>query len=299
VSPRPRSVLVVGGGGFLAGHLLPRLVESGHQVFATHARGGAGPGLSKVEWIPCDLAGPEPTATWPACEAVVYLAQSRQWRRFPEGAVDVARVNVQSVHEAVEHARMSGSRRFVLASSGSVYDPGPAPRTEEAAFRPADPRSFYSASKLAAEMLLGPYSRTLATIVLRLFSPYGVGQDEAMLIPQLVRRVREGVPIDLQGPEGLRLSPVAAPDVAETMARVLLLEASATLNVAGPEVLSLRDVALEIGGALGREPSFVNLPGPDPSTVVGDTSAMRTCLGWVPPTPFARGVRDWLKSGVR
>ena len=72
-----------------------------------------------------------------------------------------------------------------------------------------------------------------------------------MLIPRLVRRVSENAPITLEEPDGMQLNPVAVGDVVETIVRCLTLDRSATLNVAGPEVLTLREIGRRIGSAAG------------------------------------------------
>jgi UDP-glucose 4-epimerase len=290
------SVLVVGGASFVASHALPRLVGSG-EVYATCRDGVSPPATAGVRWIPGNLAGPDPTANWPRrCETVIYLAQSRAWRRFPEGAADVFDVNVRAVFHAAEYARRAGAARFIFASSGSVYGPSAIPVRERDRFDVTEPKQFYSAAKLAAELLLGSYASLLHVAILRLFVPYGDGESPDMLIPQLVRRVREGEPILLDGEDGMQINPVAVGDVAETIDRCRRLQRSATFNVAGPEVLTLRQIGGVIGGVVGREPKFEHRAGAA-QMLVGDSGALREALGWAPGTSFDHGLRAWLQSG--
>lgn len=251
--------------------------------------------LAGVRWIPGDLAACEPTLDWPPqCDTVIYLAQSRNWRRFPEGAADVLDVNIHGVCRAVEYARRSGAARFVYASSGSVYAPGSGPSRETDPIDLAGARSFYAASKLAAELLLAPYAPLLSMVVLRLFVPYGPGQLQDMLIPQLLRRVKGGEPIGLDGDDGLRMNPVAVCDVAEVISRCLTLDRSVTINVAGPEVLTLREIGRQLGRILGCEPRFEQRPG-QATTIVGDTTTLSATLGWTPQTLFADGLQALIR----
>jgi len=288
-------VLVVGGTGFVASHTLPRLIGGG-DVYATCRHSAPPPATAGVQWLPGDLAGSDPTENWPSrCETVIYLAQSRAWRRFPEGAADVFDVNVRGVFHAAEYARHAGAARFIFASSGSVYGPSATPVRERDRFDVTEPKQFYSAAKLAAELLLGSYASLLHVVILRLFVPYGDGEASDMLIPQLVRRVREGEPILLDGKDGLQINPVAVSDVAETIHRCIGLRASAVLNVAGPEVLTLRQVGHDIGTVVGREPRFEHRAG-EAQMLVGDTGSLRGALGWAPRTTFKDGLRAWLGS---
>src|SRR5262249_24542281 len=134
----------------------------------------------------------------------------------------------------------------------------------------AGPRNYYVASKLAAEVLLGPYAAALPVIVLRLFMPYGPGQNADMLFPQLLAKVRAGKPIHLHGPDGLRSNPVAVADVAEAFARCLALDRSTTLNLAGPEAFTLRQIGETMGRMVARPPVFEILENQTPPNYVGD-----------------------------
>jgi len=273
------------------------LATQGYTVYATHIPAKVPAPVPGVTWLSCDLIRADATATWPTqCDSVIYLAQSPAWRVFPVGAVDVFQVNVAAALRAAEYARQARVRRFIFASSGSVYTQIMRPACEAEPFDLHAPRTFYVASKLAAELLLRPYATLLPVVILRLFTPYGVGQNPDMLIPQLVRRVREGEPISLHGTDGLRTNPVAVGDVVDVLRACLALDTSVILNIAGPEVLTLREIGLCIGRVLGLEPRFETHPDQVPPVIVGDTSALRAALGWVPETRFEAGLRNWLQD---
>jgi len=82
----------------------------------------------------------------------------------------------------------------------------------------------------------------------------------------------------------------------EGLARALDLEGSHTINVAGPEELSLRRMCELIGTALGRAPLFEPQPG-EPRHLVGDTTKMRALLA-APRVRFADGLRFMLQEGA-
>ncbi len=288
-------VLVIGGGGFVGRHLLRSLAATGTQTHATCRRGAAPGPIPGIEWIETDLAGADVTANWPrVCETVVYLAQSRQWRSFPDGANDVFLVNVAGIFKAAEYARTAGARRFIYLSSGSVYPALDRAVDEREPFHVPGERTFYPAAKLAAEVLLGPYAALFPLIVLRLFVPYGQGQAPEMLLPRLVNRVGNGEPITLDGDHGLRLNPIAIADVSETLIRCSTLDRSVTMHVAGPQVLTLREIGEAIGVAVGRAPVFEQRAGSLASTIIGDTSLLQSTLQWAPARTLAQGLNDWL-----
>lgn len=289
------TTLVIGGAGFIGTHLTRRLAQAGHTVYATHRPGTKPPPLPGVRWVAADLSRPDASAVWPGrCDTVVYLAQARTWRDFPAAAADVFQVNVQALMQAVRHAEHVRAQRFIFASTGSVYTDKQRPILESDALLTHEPRSFYVACKLAGELLLGPYQAVLPVIALRLFMPYGAGQSQDMLLPRLIAKVRAGQPIQLHGADGLLANPTAASDVAETIERCLTLEHSATLNVGGPERLSLRAIGRTIGAVVGKEPIFEVVQSTSGPVLVGDTTLLRQMLGWQPATRLEDGLRQWL-----
>jgi nucleoside-diphosphate-sugar epimerase len=205
-------------------------------------------------------------------------------------------VNVEAVWQTVEYARRVGARSFVFASTGSLYTDKTRANSELDPVHLTAPRSFYTATKLAAEGLLGPYSSCMNILIARLYFPYGSGQNPAMLLPQLVQRVRDGNPIQLHGPDGLLLSPTTVEDVAESLTRLLKQDQSATVNVAGPEVLSLRTISEIIGREINRPACFEAHREEPTEVMAGKTDRLRAILHWAPETSFEEGLRRWLST---
>lgn len=291
------TVLVVGGAGFVGRHLVRHLAAHGMRVVATTRSGSKLPSIADVDWVECDLASDDVTSKWPSrYESLIYLAQSSRWREFPAAASDIFRVNMFALHQATEHARNAGAKRLIHFSTGTVYSQTKQPACENEPIQPSATRSFYASTKLAAELLLQPYSTVFGVTQLRLFMPYGSGQNPKMLLPSIVTKIRDGVSVDLHGHEGLRCNPIAIDDVVEVARRCLELHGSQTLNVAGPDVLSLREVAEAIGVVVGKRPQFSVRDEAVP-VIVGDTTRLHQVLGWQPATRFADGVRAWLASG--
>ena len=287
------TVFVIGAGGFVGQHLVRHLAANGLRVIATARPGSSATSSKGIEWIAADLSAGD-TSNWPArYDALIYLAQSAKWRDFPTGAEDVVRVNLDSVLRAAEHARTAGATRFLHMSTGSVYAQTREPAQESENIPVDANRSFYVASKLAAELMLGPYSAYYGLTHLRLFMPYGLGENEKMLIPRLLSKIRAGEAIDLHGSDGLLSNPIYVEDVAEATRRCLALPGTQTLNLGGPDVLTLRQVAETIGSAIGKTPVFQMKPETAP-VIVGDISRLETALDWQPPTRFADGVKLWL-----
>ena len=282
-----KRILVFGATGLVGRHLVSLLARNARVTAVTRSRSCEALPADRVE---LDLSQPLDPARLPdTIDAVVYLAQSPRYHEFPEGAGDVQRVNVDQPVAIAEVARRRGARQFIYASSGSVYEPGPRPHHEA---DPAPASSFYAASKLAAEILLRPYAEYMNVVLLRFFFIYGKGQDRRMLLPRLTDRIGRGDSIDLGSGDGMRLQPLHAGDAAAAIASALEIEGLETINVAGPETLSLRSVSETIGKAVGKAPVFGSTGGAG-GDFVADTSRMHELLG-PPRTTFGDRVDELL-----
>jgi nucleoside-diphosphate-sugar epimerase len=289
-------VLVTGAAGLLGSRLLDVLVDQGHEVSALVRRMPDAPAPG-VGWVVHDLRRPDVASALPErVDVVVHLAQARSFRQFPETAPEVFAVNVGSTALLLDWAYRAGVGQFVLASTGSVYTEASAhPHREDERVDVPALASFYAASKMAAELLAGAYRAFFPVVILRPFTIYGPGQHASMLVPRLVDAVRSGKPVQVAGRDGLHVNPIWVGDAAQAVASTLRLDESTVVNVAGPEVVSVRQMANWIGGALGVPARFEPVEGvPDPA-VIGDTSRMAALLG--PPVTKFVEVVDELCTG--
>jgi UDP-glucose 4-epimerase len=282
-------VLVTGGGGFLASALLPRLVAS-HEVLATHKPDSAPTAVEGVEWLPMDLSLPLTDALPPAIDAVVHLAQSRRYREFPEGAVDMYEINAAATVRLLDYTRRAGGRTFTYASSGSVYARSSDPVSES---DEPGPPEFYATTKLAGERVVEQFRGVLLAHAARPFFIYGPNQP-MMMIRGLVTRVKEHQDVTLAGPDGIHINPIFVDDAADAVIATLDLEQSHTLNLAGPDVVSVREIAELAGGLLNETPSFsVGDPELD---MVASIARQSEVLG-PPRVGFEEGLRRTVEEG--
>ena len=286
------NVVLTGATGFIGSRLLPLLTEHDHAVTAVSRTGGSA-AESRLSWVNCDLADPGFVDVLPgAADAVVHLAQAG---RLPPGDSALSAVNVESTRLLLDYSRRVGATRFVLASSGSIYGGSPSPLREG---RPPRPRDAYARSKAEAEMLLEHSSREMEVCALRLFAPYGPGQN-GRLIADLVDRISSGRPVSLYGDGHPRLNPIFVDDVAAIFVRALEIRVPSVLNVAGDEVLSIHDMATAIGKALDVPPVFEESVGESPPDLVADTTLLRRTFELGELTPFERGIAATAGSASR
>jgi UDP-glucose 4-epimerase len=282
-------LLVTGATGFVGSHLIEHLAGR-HELYAVSRQRPEG-APQDCTWIEQDLRAFDPDVLPDRIDGVVHLAQSPRYRDFPDGAADMFAVNVASTSGLLEYARRASARVFVFASTGGVYDYHPHPIRESE--QEPRPTTFYFRSKLAAELLVDSYTELFNVVVFRFFFVYGPGQTR-MLIPTLIDKVQAGQEIVVEGDQGLRINPIHVDDAILAFEPALDAGVSATINVAGPEGLTITELIGRIGELLGKSPSVTHNQAQPPGDLVADIGRLRELLGVVPEISPAAGLRTIL-----
>lgn len=286
-------VLLFGSTGFLGRAVTRRLLAEGHEL--THVlRGSRRSEAGGAGAIAFDLGSPAPLPEPGRHHAAVFLAQSGSDREHPAGSVDVVRVSALGMAQALELARRAGVARFLHASSGSVYGLGSGARAEGA---PLAGTGVYARTKIFAEELASEWGEWFDVLHLRIFALYGPGQ-RGRLVANILEAVAGGRPVRIEPrapgepcPGGFTTSPCFVEDAAEAVARLLGGASAGAVNVAGPESVSVRQIAELAARALGRDPRFEVAPKPRAGDLVGDIQRLRCLTGFEP-----RGFRDGLEA---
>ncbi len=206
-------------------------------------------------------------------DAIVHLAQAAAV--LPDEAPYLFSVNVQSTVALLHFGRCAGIRKFIFVSSGSVYRAAEGLYDEESPLAPSD---LYAASKISAEAACAAFSDYFDVCVLRLFQPYGPGQRDR-LIPHLADRLIRRQPIALNVRGRPMVSPVYISDVVRCIECAIDVSGHVeTTNVAGDDVVSIKDLACMIAGLLHVVPRFEET-GNTVGDLAGQNRRMHALLG--------------------
>lgn len=183
--------LVTGGGGFLGGAIVRRLVETGAQNVRSLSRGRY-PDLLKlgVECVEGDLADEIAVSKACAgCDTVFHVAgKVGLWGRYE----DYRLANVEGTRHVIKACRDQGVRRLVFTGSPSVvFDGGDVDGWDESAPYPKTFDSYYSQTKATAEdMVLSANGPDLSTVSLRPHLVWGPGDRH--IAPRMIAKARAG-----------------------------------------------------------------------------------------------------------
>lgn len=252
------NILVTGANGLL-GRYLVEFLSKKHKVFAIVKN------IEKLNFeinenitvLEMDLSIINLEVLPKHIEAIYYLAQSNRFREFPDGVNDMLSINVLAPNILAKWAVKTGVKKFIYASSGGVYTNPNKPVKEFFDINANEKLGFYLNSKLSAEMLLKNYANMFETFaIIRPFFMYGVGQNDTMLIPRLISSVQNEKEITLNGENGIKINPIYVTDASQAVANILDLSGEYIINIAGEEVVSLRELCIKISQTVDKEPIF-------------------------------------------
>jgi nucleoside-diphosphate-sugar epimerase len=210
-------------------------------------------------------------------DVIIHLAQTRNFRNFPNNAIEIFKVNIESTARLLDYAKRAGVKKFIYTSSGGVYGAGVKPLKESDQIVSAGELGYYLGSKACSEILVQSYSSLFQVVVLRPFFIYGPEQNRNMLIPRLMDSISSCKLITFQGENGIHINPIHVEDAGAAVVASLTLEKSGIFNLAGPDIYSIRTICESMGKYLKKKPNFKVLPGYQ-KDLIGDISNMKQKL---------------------
>lgn len=232
-------------------------------------------------------------------EAVLHVGAKAGVRPSVDDPLAYISVNVTGTAVLLDACREAGVRKFLFASSSSVYgDDSPAPFSEDVpANRPASP---YAATKKAGEELAHAFHRLadIDVICLRFFTVYGPRQRPEMAIHKFARYLTAGRVIPLYGAGRLERDYTYISDaVAGTMSALDFLLRSRPcfeiINLADARKIKLSELITIMEQAFGARASvrYEERPAGDVELTWADISKARRLLGFNPTIQIEEGVR--------
>jgi nucleoside-diphosphate-sugar epimerase len=196
--------LITGGAGFIGSNIARRLIAEGERVriidnFSSGRKENIADLQGKVELIDGDIRD-----YWTVVKAVdgidyvLHQAALPSVPRSVENPLTSNAVNIDGTLNVLEAARYAGVKKFVIASSSSVY--GESAELPKHELMQPSPLSPYAVTKLTCEYYCLVYWRLyqFPTVALRYFNIFGPHQDPASqysaVIPKFITSLLKGEP---------------------------------------------------------------------------------------------------------
>lgn len=245
-----------------------------------------------VEIIPCDLLDKEKLYALPEVENIIYMAgrkfgtDGEEWKTWAMNATLPAFV-----------ADKFKKSNIVVFSSGNIYPIVPLSSGGCVETDRPGPVGEYTMSCLARERAFEYAANTYGTKIFIYRLNFAVDLRYGVLY-DMANNIINGKPISLTTP---CLNAIWQGSANEIAIRGLLHAASPVckMNVTGPETVSIRKAASELGQYLGKEPVFEGEEGND--AYLNDASAAMEIFGYpqVSIKTLIRWQAEWLLDGGR
>jgi len=209
IKDKYKRALVTGGAGFIGSHLCDELVNSGLEVISVdNFVAGKAKNVEHLKKFSnfkeanvdvCDFDRLK--KHFRGVDIVFHNAASKKTVSLKDPRMDLD-VNAKGTFNLLELSRDKGVKKFVHASTGSVYgEPIIFPQTED---HPLNPTSVYGVSKLAGEKYAKLFEKSfgLDTTVLRYFHVFGPRQDFGDfggVVAIFIRNMLRGEPLTIFG----------------------------------------------------------------------------------------------------
>jgi UDP-glucuronate 4-epimerase len=312
-------LLVTGVAGFIGSHLAARLGARGDALVgldnfdetlypaALHRRnlGEVAAVVDFTEGDFLDAAAVDALFARHRFDVVVHLGALAGVRPSLAQPKRYQRVNIEGTLTLLEACRVHGVRRFVFASSSSVYGAyNDVPfRETDPAVRPASP---YAASKRAGELYCSNYSDLygIATTALRFFTVYGPRQRPEMAVHKFARLIQNGAPVPFFGDGSSARDYTFIDDIIDGVVATIDRCSDGkhrVYNLGGSRTTTLKRLIELLEAALGRRAILdhqPDQPGDVPITYADVTHAAHD-LGYAPKVPIEDGIARfcaWLRA---
>ena len=311
--------LVTGGAGFIGSNLCEALTDMGYTVRCLD-------NLSTGKQENVDFLMDRPNYTFikgdirdldtcmEACKGVTYVLNQAAWGSVPrsiEMPLLYEEINIRGTLNMMEAARQNGVKKFVFASSSSVYGDHPVlPKVEG---QEGNLLSPYALTKRVDEEYGKLYTKLygLDTYGLRYFNVFGRRQDPdgayAAVIPKFIRQLLNDEVPTINGDGKQSRDFTYIDNVIEANLKACLAPSEAAgnaFNVAYGGREYLIDIYYDLCKALGKdvEPNF----GPDRAGDIkhsnADISKAKKLLGYDPEYDFAKGIAlaiEWYRENLK
>ncbi len=220
-----------------------------------------------------------------------------------------AEVNVIGTLNMLELCRQTGCKKFLVASTSSIYGANPPYPTPESASS-SEPLQPYAASKKGAEAMAHAYHHLheIDVSVVRFFTVFGPAGRPDLAIFRFVKWISEGQPVRVNGDGEQSRGFTYIDDIGRGIIAALKPLGYEVLNLGGHEVITINDLIKLVEEIVGKK-AIVEYGPPDLADMRSnwaDVSKARQLLGWEPQVGLREGItrlvewyraeREWAKD---
>lgn len=263
-------ILVTGGCGFIASHIVDAYADLGHEVvvvdnLSTGRKSFLNPKAKFYEVDIRDKAAIDDIVSKEKPEVINHHAAQISVRSSVENPIEDAQINLLGLLNLLEVGRSSGVKKIIFASSGGVVYGEAAVLPTPESYQPLLPLSPYGVAKLASELYLNFYCHTygISYVALRYSNVYGPRQNphgEAGVVAIFSKKLLKGEKPIINGDGKQTRDYIYVKDVVEANKLALAANINGAINIATGKETDVNMIFQLIRKAIGSDVSPVNGP---------------------------------------
>ena len=235
-------------------------------------------------------------------EGVINLAARAGVRASVKDPWAYVETNMIGTLNMLELCRVTGTKKFIVASTSSIYGEDPPYPTPESASS-SEPIQPYAASKKGAEAMTHAYHHLydIDVSVVRYFTVYGPAGRPDLSIFRFVQWISEGRPVRVNGDGEQSRGFTYIDDIARGTILALKPVGHEVINLGGHEVITINNLIKLIEDVVGKK-AIVDYGPPDPADVRSnwaDVTKAGELLGWEPQFSLRSGIEklvEWYNA---
>lgn len=227
-------------------------------------------------------------------DAIINLAARAGVRASLENPWVYVSTNMMASVNLLELCKDFGVKKFVMASTSSLYSGHPMPFTEDAAVN--HPIAPYAASKKGAEAIAHSYHAIygIDVSIVRYFTVYGPAGRPDMSIFRFIKWIDCGEPLQLTGDGEQSRDFTYIDDIASGTVKALKNVGYEIINLGGGQnPFTMNQVIQMMEEDLGKKATITYLPFPkaDVMSTSANIDKAAKLLKWAPKTPLRKGIK--------
>jgi UDP-glucose 4-epimerase len=303
-----QKVIVTGGAGFIGSAVVPKLQDSGYDVYVVDNLSFGNRNFINIDsekFFHVDIREANQLSDafkQVSPDIVIHLAAIHSIPYCNQNPFESSDINIRGTINVLEAAKqIPNLKKVFFASTAAVYPISDSSVSETHLLLPLD---IYGLSKLAGERLLREFylETKIDSIICRFFNAFGPNETNPHLIPEIERQLKEGIRKIELGNLTPKRDFIHTYDMANAVLRLISLDnvGLETFNLGRGIEYAVTEIVDSFSRILGEDIEIIVAPERvrkvERMHLLADVSKLKEKTGWEPKWTIDQGISDLINN---